>query len=273
VDVPPSLGSATTRFENIGKVNNKGIEAVVNGVLFDNRNFGWDMTLAYSWLSNRIVDLGPVAPTQGATQATRVGLPIAAWSLRPYTYEDTNGDGMIALSEITVADDPVYVGYSQPRGEATLFTGVEMFGRKLRLQANLDSKFGSYQLNGTERIRCESRLNCNGVVNPDAPLWEQARAVAVRQHSSRTQWGYVEKIDFIRFREVSATWTMPDAWAQLLRAQRATFTVGGRNLGLITNYSGIDPETGYFATNSGTQSDFQSAPPPTYWTFRLNLTF
>ena len=66
---------------------------------------------------------------------------------------------------------------------------------------------------------------------------------------------------------------MPDRWARAIKAQRAALTIGGRNLGVITDYTGIDPESGYFTTLSGNQSDFQTAPPPSYFTFRLNLTF
>jgi hypothetical protein len=271
--IPPSLGTAASRFENIGEVRNWGWEGVVNAVVLDSKEIGWDLTLAGSWLSNEITSLGGTPPLVGSTTQSREGYPIEAWWQRSYTYKDANGDGIIALSEVTVSDTNEYLGYSQPRGEVTLFTGLELFNRKLRLQGNIDSKFGSYQLNGTERIRCESRLNCRGTVDPTAPQWEQARAVVVRQSTSRSQYGYMEKIDFLRFREISATWTMPDSWARLIRASRATFTVGGRNLGLITNYSGMDPEGGYFGDNIGTQSDFQTAPPPSYWTFRFNVTF
>ena len=37
--------------------------------------------------------------------------------------------------------------------------------------------------------------------------------------------------------------------------------------------TGIDPEAGYFTALSGNQNDFQTAPPSSYFTFRLNLTF
>jgi hypothetical protein len=91
--------------------------------------------------------------------------------------------------------------------------------------------------------------------------------------NSTYQTGFVEKIDFIRFREVSATYTVPDSWPRKIGAQHATVTLGARNLGLITDYTGMDPETGYFSGNTGIQSDFQSGPPPRYFTFRFNLTF
>lgn len=269
--LPPSLGTAAGRWENIGKVNNSGIEAVLNTVIVDRPSFGWDMTIGGNYGSNEVKDMGGVADIIGATTITAVGFPIQGWYLPVITHQDTNGDGIIAQSEIT-AGAREYIGYSQPRGEVALFTGVEMFQRKLRLQANLDTKFGSYQLNGTDRIRCESRRNCREALDRTAPLWMQARATAIRINSTY-QTGFVEKIDFLRFREVSATYTVPDSWPKLVGAQRATITFAARNLGLITDYTGMDPETGYFSGVTGLQSDFQSGPPPKFFTFRFNVTF
>ena len=282
-NLPPSLGTATGRWENIGKVNNKGIELVLNGIVIDEPGFGWDMTLGYSYGSNEVKDMGGVSNIIGATTITAEGYPIQGWYLPDIGYNDANGDGLIAQSEIICNQDlpsgaPLtacprkYIGYSQPRGEATLFTGVEMFKRKLRLQANIDAKFGSYQLNGTDRIRCESRRNCFEALDRSAPLWRQARATAIRTNST-FQTGFVEQIDFIRFREVSASYTVPDSWPRMVGAKAATITFAARNLGLVTDYSGMDPETGYFSGVTGLQSDFQSGPPPKYFTFRLNVTF
>ena len=67
----------------------------------------------------------------------------------------------------------------------------------------IDYKGGHKVYNNTERIRCASRLNCNGLVNPEASLFEQARTVLVREHSTRSVGGFIEDGDFIRFRELS----------------------------------------------------------------------
>ncbi len=271
--LPPSLGTASARFENLGRVNVRGIEAVVNAVLVDQSSFGWDLTLGAGTSRDQVADLGGTPPIIGSVQSTKEGYPMRGYWVRPYTYADANSDGIIALSELNVSTDTVFVGYPQPRSELTLFSGLELFSRKVRLQANVDYKGGYKVYNNTERIRCDTRINCRGNVDPTAPLWEQARAVAARQHASRTVYGFLEDADFLRIREISATWTMPDRWARAIKAERAALTLGGRNLAVFTDYTGIDPESGFFGVNSGNQNDFQSAPPPSYFTFRLNLTF
>lgn len=271
--IAPSVGTAASRFENIGSIKNKGVEFAINAPLINGRNFGWDLTVSGSYLSNKIQDLGGVAPIIGTTISQREGFPIDAYFLQGYTFTDANGDGLIALSELTVDPEQSFVGYSQPRGEFSVFTGVELFGRKLRITGLADAKIDGFQLNGTERIRCDSRFNCRGDVDPTAPLDEQARAVAVRQSPSRTQFGYVESAEFIRIREVAATYTLPSSWARALRANRLSITASGRNLAVFSGYSGLDPESGFFGTNTGLQSDFQTVPPPTYFTFKLNAAF
>jgi hypothetical protein len=59
----------------------------------------------------------------------------------------------------------------------------------------------------------------------------------------------------------------------MVGAKAATITFAARNIGILTDYTGMDPETGYFSGVTGLQSDFQSGPPPRYFTFRFNVTF
>jgi len=278
--LPPSAGVSVTRFENLGAVVNRGLEALVNARLVDRRAFGWDLAINAGYNTNFIADMGidpatgkPTPPIVGTTTRQAVGYPINAWFQRPYTFQDLDGNGIITANEITVADSAVFVGYPNPRWEITYTSGFDLFARRLRLNFLFDHKSGYYQLNGTERIRCESRLNCRGEIDPTAPLWEQARSVALRETPSRTQWGFIEKATFIRLREASATYDLPQSWARAFRASRASLTVAGRNVWKATGWTGMDPEANYFETATGVVSNFQTAPPQTYWTFRLNVGF
>ncbi|HEV8149467.1 MAG TPA: SusC/RagA family TonB-linked outer membrane protein [Gemmatimonadales bacterium] len=277
--VAPSVGAAASRFENIGEVRNRGIEASLNAIVAESKSFSWDFTVSGSYNRNLIVSLGGTPPSRGTTTSDIEGYPIQGWWLRPFTYKDVNGDGIIqgdtalAVRELFVGDTAVYKGPSLPPAELSAFNTISLFGRKLLIQSLVDAKLGGYQLNGTERIRCDTRFNCRGDIDPTAPLSEQARAIAVRVHPSKTQWGYVEKTNLLRLRELSLTYTLPDRWAHYFSANQISVTAAGRNLGIITGYSGVDPEGGYFGDNIGVQSDFQTPPPPTYYTFRVNVRF
>ena len=271
--LPPGGGGPITRFENIGAVVNRGFEGLGEVQVLDKPGFGWDLSVNAAYNTNFIADMGGVPPIIGTTTRQQVGYPINSWWQRPYTFKDLDGNGIITANEITVADSAVFVGYANPRWEITYTTGFDLLHKRLRIVGLFDHKSGYYQLNGTDRIRCQSRNNCRGLVDPTAPLWDQARVVALRETPSGTQYGFIEKATYIRLREASATYEFPAEWARAFRADRLSFTVAGRNLWKATGFSGIDPEANYFEGATGVVSNFQTAPPPTYWTFRLNVGF
>jgi TonB-linked SusC/RagA family outer membrane protein len=278
--LPPSLGTgATTRFENLGHVRNQGWEGLINAQLVRGRAFGWDVTLNGSTNENTLVSLGDVPPIITATQQNREGYPLFGWWSRNITWEDKNGDGIInyfadaARSEITVADEASFQGPSLPRHEVSATSGFDLFGNRLRVATMVDYKGGHMLYNNTERIRCASRNNCRGLIDPTAPLWEQARTVAVRQFGTSVLGGFFEKGDFLRWREVAVTYTMPDEWAQrVFRGRSLVATAAARNLGILwTEYTGVDPEA--FGTTVNAPSEFQAFAPPTYFTLRFTLGF
>jgi TonB-linked SusC/RagA family outer membrane protein len=287
--LPPSIGTGNDeRFENLGEVRNRGFEALINAQLIQRPSFGWDVTLNGSTNDNELVSLGGLPNiVLSSTLQNREGYPLNGWwSRRLEGWEDKDGNGIISNTgcatlranntpacEISVSDTNVFNGYSSPRREAALSTGLDFFNRRLRLSGMLDYKGGHTVYNNTERIRCSSRLNCAGIVSPNATLYEQARAVLVREHPSRSVAGFLEDGDFVRFRELSLSYTAPREFiARYLRGQSLVATASVRNIGVIwTKYTGVDPEA--FGTTGDSPSSFQAFAPPTYFSFRINLGF
>ncbi len=278
--LPPSLGTgATARLENLGEVRNSGYELLANAKLIQRKNIGWDVSLNGSHNDNKLVSLGG-QPSIGTTQQQRQGYPLYGWWSRQLTgYKDINGNGIIEYnadptkSEITVTDTSVFIGYSVPRTEVALTNGIDLFNKRVRLSALVDYKGGHKIYNNTERIRCLSRLNCAGLIDPNASLAAQARVVMGREHPSRSVAGYFEDGDFIRFRELAMTFYLPDSWAQrYLRGRSLVATASVRNLGILwTKYTGVDPEA--FGTTGDAPSEFQAFAPPTYFALRFNFGF
>jgi TonB-linked SusC/RagA family outer membrane protein len=286
--IPPDLGTGnTTQRTNLGSVKNAGLEGLLSATVVDRKNFGWDLTLSGSSNANKLETLGVDAqgnalPAQiGTTTRNQVHYPLNGYWQRRYTFADANGDGMITLNELTLADTASFIAYSAPRFETSLQTGFDLFQHKLRITGLFDHKGGYSLLNGTERIRCQSRNNCFGTYSKDAPLWMQARAVAVRESPGtalvpgNTQFGFMENGTFTRFRELTAIWTLPQSVVSRTSfAKEASFIFSARNLHKWTKYTGIDPESDSDAGSTiSTQTDFQAAPPPTYFIFRLNVVF
>jgi hypothetical protein len=89
---------------------------------------------------------------------------------------------------------------------------------------------------------------------------------------------FVEKGDFVRFRELSLSYTLPAA-GFLRRAGVDGGTVGlaFQNLALWTDYQGADPEVVSATQNNGagqfSRSDFLTLPNPKRTLLRVNLSF
>jgi TonB-linked SusC/RagA family outer membrane protein len=279
--LPPSLGTgATTRLENLGKVKNSGWEALLNAQLVQKDAFGWDVSLNGSTNDNELVSLGGVPAIIGTTQHQKEGYPLyGLWSRRLTSWNDKNGNGIISynanpdLSEITVSDTAEFHGYPLPRREFAFTNGIEFWKRRLRIVGQVDYKGGHLVYNNTERIRCASRNNCRGLIDPTAPLFEQARTVMVREHPSRSVAGFFEKGDFVRLREVALTFTAPPTWAnRLFRGRSLLTTLAARNLGTLwTDYTGVDPEA--FGTSGDAPSEFQAFGPPTFMSLRFSIGY
>ena len=271
--LPPSLGTgATSRFENLGHIRNWGFEGLLRAELVRGNKFGWDITANGSINNNRIVKLGVPTIITSSTIRQVEGSPLNGWwARRLVDYDDADGNGIISLSEITVSDTAEYHGYAVPRYEAVLSNGFEI-SRRVRILGMLDYKGGHLIYNNTERIRCASRFNCAGLLDPSSPLSEQARTVMVREHSSASAAGFFEPGDFLRLRELNVSYTMPENLASRLRARSAVVTLAARNVAMLwTRFTGVDAEA--FGTTGDAPSTFQAFAPPTYYSFRLTLGF
>ena len=287
--IAPSVGTgATNVLRNLGAVQNRGLEMLFNAQVVDKRAFAFDLTLNGSINRNELLDLGNT-PVQVLTERrVTEGYPLFGWWARPITsYADKNGDGILtstgcgpysvndtAACEITIGDSSVFRGYTQPTNILTATPGFEFFGRRLRLQALFDYRGGHRAYNNTERIRCVSRQNCNGLMNPKSSLEEQAMVVGTLNHPARTLDGFFQDGAFLKLREASVRWAMPTRVATVMRARSADMIFSGRNLGTWSKYRGIDPENNYQITDgSDAGSDFQTIGLASYWTLRFNVGF
>ena len=279
--VPPTVGAAATQASNLGAVNNHGFELLLNSVLVERKWFATDLTLSGSINDNKVKSLGNTPPQIGVTNRVVKGYPINGFWAQPITgWKDKNNDGILTynadstLNEVFVGDSAIFRGYNQPRYIFTATNGVELFGRRLRLQTLVDYRGGALYYNNTERIRCVSRRNCNGLVNPNASFEEQAMVVATLDHPSKTLDGFIQPGSFVRLREVSATYTFSQRIASLARARSASITLTARNLGRYTKYRGVDPETDRNASvDSDAPEEFQTIAPPSYFVLRFNFGY
>jgi TonB-linked SusC/RagA family outer membrane protein len=278
--IAPSAGSATQVRRNIGAVGNKGWEFQANTMLLDRTSFGWDMTVSYSINSNKVLSLGGTPEQKGTTNWVKEGYPINGFFENPILgFEDKNGDGLITYwadatkNEIVVGDSDVFLGYNQPRYIGSLSTGFDLLRRRVRIQSLFDYRGGHKWYNNTERIRC-TRPNCSGRMNPDGTLEEKATTTAALEHPARTNAGYFQDGEYVRWRELSIQYTMSENLASRFFRARGLNVVGSaRNLKLWTAYRGVDPESDFTGSAGDSPAEFQTLGPPTYYTIRFNFIF
>ena len=97
--------------------------------------------------------------------------------------------------------------------------------------------------------------------------------VASRDHPDKPVTGYIQKGDFIRLREISARYEVPERFFSRIGGMRSlSLNVSARNIARWTDYRGLDPETD--RTGSGDNPDeFQTIGPPSFLIFRINAGF
>ncbi|MEO7042727.1 MAG: SusC/RagA family TonB-linked outer membrane protein [Gemmatimonadaceae bacterium] len=284
--VAPSSGFSGSQFRNLGQVDNHGVELQADLQVLRGEKLAWDITGNFSTAQNKIASLGGVPSLVTATGANNVvGHPIQSWFSRrvvsatqdPTTGKVTNVlcDGGPGQAAVACSAAPfVYIGTPVPTHMASIGNTVTLWG-KLRLYALVDWKGGNVVYNVNEALRCGGALGaglCDINYNPknySAVRVAEANVVTAFAYSAQDQ--YLQDASFVKLRELSATYTLPD---HLLPGFRhASVTVAGRELGLWSNYRGPDPEVSS-ANGSGLGGADQGLIPPlSRLTATLNLTF
>ena len=283
VPAPPSSGFTLPVLQNVGTINNKGVEIALTLIPVDLPDANWESRFAIATLKNRFVDFGGVR-----TQPIYTGFSIANFGLRvapgveiPQYFgtvpsRDSAGnllrinpkiDPVTKLAipntgTIVVDRDTVYFGGSLPTHTLSWDNTVTLF-KDVKLGALLDYQGGQYQFNLTRRTRTNDGVT-QEVVDPAADTLNRAILLS----GAGAQW--IEKADFVKLREVSLSWTLPQSFTQKISSDRVVLTFSGRNLKTWTDYTGSDPEVN--ADNSDFLLAETNAVPPTR-RFTTTLSF
>jgi hypothetical protein len=172
----------------------------------------------------------------------------------------------------TLTAPRVFLGNSVPTREGSVTLGAN-FLRQFRLNAFVDYRGGYKKLDGNRRVRCNLFSLCRENYYPTE---FDAVTLAEAQRGTVFVYNLIQDASFVRFRELSLSYTLPPAFARQLRGGAASVTVAGRNLGLATNYGGVEPEASF---NGGTrggafgQWEQNVLPQTRSFVATLNLTF
>ena len=247
--VPVSAGTNLTNYllQNVGDMENKGIEVALNVVPIEQKDLRWEVGVNVAYNKNEITKLTasddptyPGVETGGISggvgnkvQIQKVGNPINSFYVfqqvyaengKPLegVYVDRNHDGQIT-------DDDRYV-YYKPDADVNIGFNTELSYKKWTLSASLRSSLGNYVYNN---VASDAEML--------ADLWTNnfiANRVTTAPFSNFSQAQYksdyyVQNASFLKLDKVTLAYNLTD-WCRL------NFTA--QNIFTITNYEGVDPE-------------------------------
>ncbi|MBY0492529.1 MAG: SusC/RagA family TonB-linked outer membrane protein [Gemmatimonadaceae bacterium] len=272
--IAPSLSGLTTQFVNVGNIRNQGIELTFNQKVIDKDQFGFQFNLTGSTNKNELVKLGdgitPIASGNRNTQKNAPGYPLYGLWDKDINYTDANGDGILVLSELSFSDTTKFRGNTFPKKELAFTPSIDLLNHKLRISSQIDRKWDFLKFNNTLRHQCMNGVTCRGRYDKSVGLQQQANALATSQ---AVYTGMFEDGSFTRWRELSVAYDMPEKWAQQFKASRWNIVLTGRNLGVKTKYSGVDPEAAQSNSDTRGNEEYFSTPPLRIFTLRMNFTF
>ncbi|MEO7511251.1 MAG: SusC/RagA family TonB-linked outer membrane protein, partial [Gemmatimonadaceae bacterium] len=226
--LPPSLGFQQNPFRNIGEVVNRGFEVGITGDLVRTRNFSWESRVNFNTLHNELTDLGTVAAF-GTEQRFTEGYQLGSFVSKQIRNINE------ATGVVTVADTFEVVGNSLPTFEAAWSNSFTLF-RNFRVSALVDTKRDFLVNNLTDYFRETQLVRSNRRLDPTLlSVRERLRRYGnqaagqpafVQENGSGTtvdqvRDAYLQKGDFVRFRELGVTYDVPTQYLGRLFGARS----------------------------------------------------
>ena len=283
LEVPiPYTSGLESAFQNLGSVENKGIELGLKTLNFVG-DFEWSSNLIFSANRNKVLSLGdgidffiPVNPATSTTPSgiVKVGEPLGSFYMYKFDglfqegddftnsplantkagsqkFKDLNGDG-----KITQADDRTVVGNSEPLFLASLTNTFRY--KNFDVVIFINSSYGNKIFN---RSAADYELG-TGFTGAYATLLDRWTPTntdtrihrAVEDPSATLSDRYIEDGSYIRLKSISVGYTLPKKVATNLSLSSARIYITSQNPITATSYSGYDPEVnrnGQSALNSG----------------------
>jgi TonB-dependent starch-binding outer membrane protein SusC len=267
MNFPPSQGFLTSQAVNLGEVSNRGVEVLVNTLPVRTPNVEWNLTFQLAHQVNKLVSMGGLPPRNVRDTRLVEGFPInGVWS-----WEVTWNP---ELGYHEYSDSMVYVGPSDPIWTGGLNSSVRV-GR-FTLAGNAGFAAGHHRIHFAQWWDTYTGTG-------DMYLSLLERPHGGETFASDSLWDYAVQGgynifnypgDFIRIRELSVGYDLPDRFAGMLGANRMSIRLSGRNLRSWSKFPGMDPEVGYNGAYSvGRGLDWNSTPMPRLYMLTVRTSF
>lgn len=276
----PSSSGFTAISANIGELENKGIEVVLNTVNLD-KAFRWTSSLTFASNKNKVLSLyedQPIDDQGRGGNRVEVGQPIGIFygynclGVDPTTgnlvYEDINSDGIITSADRIKTGDP------NPDFTAG-FTNVLSY-RNFELSIFLHAVYGNEIFNGT-LIYLESGTGEDNQTTRMIDRWKKPGDITQFPKAGDTYKSsrFIEDGSFLRIKNITLSYNLKKEWAKKVGMKSAKVYATVQNLYTFTNYFGMDPEVNYYGGSSNIiqGTDFFTYPQSRTVLFGLTLMF
>jgi len=299
-EVPlPEYSGYSTSLRNIGSMRNTGFEFGLNTVNVEGSIFRWTTDFNISLNRNKVLSLPngeliysrrPGHLIGDDTHILREGSPVG--SFYGYIYDGVNkedgspvyrdiagrdDDGNLVMEPdgVVNSDDRTIIGNPHPD---FIFGFTNNFRYKnFDLNIFLQGVVGNDMMNFT-RMELEW---VNGKENQMATVlnrWTPTNTdtdipVASSSYSSITSTRWVEKGTYIRLKNLSLGYNLPEEVLKRTGIKKLRVYVSGQNLFTITDYTGYNPDVSYRDDNTSLGLDYGSYPNTRSFTVGVNINF
>ena len=265
---PPSLGFLNAQATNIGAIQNTGIESTLHGRILQTNSLQWSGTVNYTSNTNKILDMGGVAPFFVNDARIVKGYPVnSIWRVPLASWNPTT-------RRHTAKTDRVYAGPIDPRWYGSVSSDLTF--KSVALNVMMDYSGGNKKIDFSHYwdTRVRSGDHYLSLVNqPDGKTTPAADSL-VDYVNTIGSTVFVEHADYLSLREIGVTVQIPDRWIARGGLKRASVRFSSRNVYLWTKFPGVDPQLNWRGNVSvGGSSDFDSQPVPRIFLLAVRTSF
>jgi TonB-linked SusC/RagA family outer membrane protein len=261
----PIITGYNNVYDNLGEVDNKGLEITLNTKNLDKGDFKWESTFNFATNKNKLIDLyGDKKSDLG--NRWFIGHPISVvydyrlegvWQTgedpsqqdpgsKPgdLKFADINGDG-----KITADGDREVLGQRAPKWTGGLTNTFHY--KNLHLNVFIQTAQGMTKNNNDLNYSDETgKRNTPAEVGYWTPTNGNNSRPALSYNNTRG-YGYASDGAYTRIKDVTLSYVFGAKTLEKLRLGSLTIYASGRNLHTFTNWVGWDPEGDYAPRGSG----------------------
>ncbi len=290
----PSTSGFTSQLQNVGELENKGFEFVLNTHNLVGE-FQWTSNFNIAFNNNKITNLDDQIITGGFLNRAVEGEPIAVmWGKEYAGVDPDNGDALYYLhsedgkdydagttNDYSTAND-VVIGDPNPDFVGGL--GNRFSYKNFDLNVLLQFVYGNDIYNGGGRYQSANGDFFDNQTKKQLERWQEPgditdvpEARLFGGNGSNPSSRYIHDASYLRLKNVVLGYTLPQSALDRLNLRRVRFYVTGVNLLTFTDYPGWDPEVNtdlYSQSNNlNIGNEFYSVPQARTISFGVNIGF